>query len=71
MVKIDGGFVRGMMTNPLDLAIIRSTCEVARVMQLITIAEFIETAEETRQLAALGVDYGQGYVLGRPEPLPE
>ena len=68
MLKIDGQFVRGMMTNPVDMAIIRSTCEVARVMQLTTVAEFIESEAEARLLIELGVDYGQGFGLGRPAP---
>jgi diguanylate cyclase (GGDEF)-like protein len=70
MLKIDGQFVRGMMNNPVDLAIIRSTCEVAKAMNLLTVAEFVESEAEAKQLAALGVDFGQGFGLGRPTPLP-
>ena len=66
MLKIDGQFIRNMMTSPVDMAIIRSTCEIAKVMNLVTVAEFIESAEEAEQLRALGVDYGQGFALGRP-----
>lgn len=68
MVKIDGQFVRGMHQNPVDLAIIRSTCEVARVMNLLTVAEFVESIEDANLLREIGVDYGQGYGLGRPGP---
>lgn len=68
MLKIDGQFVRGMSSNPVDLAIVRSTCEIARVMKLTTVAEFIESEDEARALTELGVDYGQGYALGRPAP---
>ena len=68
MVKIDGQFVRGMRDNPVDLAIIRSTCEVAKVMKLLTVAEFVESPEEAELLRQIGVDYGQGYGLGRPAP---
>ncbi len=69
MLKIDGQFVRGMMDSAVDLAIIRSTCEVAKVMQLMTVAEFIESEDEARMLIDLGVDYGQGFGLGRPGPV--
>lgn len=70
-LKIDGQFVRGLMSDPLNLAAIRCFVEVARVVGIQTVAEFVEQQEEVSQLAELGVDYGQGYLLHKPEPLAD
>ncbi|SFR67486.1 EAL domain, c-di-GMP-specific phosphodiesterase class I (or its enzymatically inactive variant) [Marinobacter daqiaonensis] len=68
-VKIDGAFIRELETDPYDRSIVRSICEVAGEMGLQTIAEFVEGENVVAMLRELGVDYGQGFGLGRPEPL--
>ena len=68
-LKIDGVFVRGIVDNAIDFAMVRSINEIARVMGKKTIAEFVENEAILERLRDLGVDYAQGYVLGRPEPL--
>ena len=66
-LKIDGSFVRGIDEDPVNHAMVEAICRVAQVMKLTTVAEFIETEPELAVLKALGVHYGQGYLLHRPE----
>ncbi len=68
-LKIDGQFVRDINTDPIDLAMVRSITEIARVMNKRTIAEFAETAPVLDHLRDIGVDFAQGYCIGYPEPL--
>ncbi|MEW5893467.1 MAG: EAL domain-containing protein [Pseudomonadota bacterium] len=68
-LKIDGAFVRDIVNDPLDRAIVDSINRVGHVVGLKTIAEFVETEAIRDQLRELGVDYAQGYGLHRPEPL--
>jgi len=71
LLKIDGQFVRDMVTDPLDSAAVRCFCEVAAVMGLQTVAECVENAEVLAALRAAGVHLAQGYHLHRPEPLAQ
>jgi EAL domain-containing protein (putative c-di-GMP-specific phosphodiesterase class I) len=50
---------------------IRAISQLARAMSLVTVAEFVETEEIRTRIASLGVDYGQGFAIGRPMPLAE
>ena len=68
-LKIDGQFIRDLMTDPLDLVAVRCFIEVARVASIETIAEFVETEAVLAALREMGVDFAQGYLLHRPEPL--
>ena len=70
-LKIDGGFIRTLETSAVDQAVVRSVVSVARAMGLRTIAEFVERDSLTGLLRDYGVDYGQGYGLGKPRPLDE
>ena len=65
-VKIDAQFVRDLLTDPIDLAMVRSINEVARLMQKCTIAEGVESHEVLAKLREVGVDYAQGYAIGMP-----
>jgi diguanylate cyclase (GGDEF)-like protein len=67
-LKIDGYFVKNMLNDPIDLAMVKSIHEIGQVMGLKTIAEFVENDQILEQLVRLGVDYGQGYGIGKPEP---
>ena len=69
-LKIDGQFVRDVLTDPLDAAAVRCFVDVARVVGLKTVAEFVESEVVMQRLAALGVDMAQGYHVHRPSPLP-
>jgi diguanylate cyclase (GGDEF)-like protein len=70
-LKIDGSFVRESHRQPLALAIVRSIAEIARVMRKQTIAESVESEALVRQMQALGVDFIQGFAIGRPQPIAE
>lgn len=65
-LKIDGTFVRDVADDPVDRAIVRSINDVAKVMGMETIAEFVESEEIVRILREIGVDYAQGFWTGRP-----
>jgi diguanylate cyclase (GGDEF)-like protein/PAS domain S-box-containing protein len=68
-LKIDGSFVRDMETDPVDLAVVEATTRVARAMGLTTVAEWVEDPGLLGRLRELGIDYAQGWAVGRPVPL--
>jgi diguanylate cyclase (GGDEF)-like protein len=70
-IKIDGSFIRDMLTDPVDYETVRYIHQIARLRDQRTIAEFVETEAQRDALSAIGIDYGQGYLLGRPRPLAE
>nr|WP_314566010.1 EAL domain-containing protein [uncultured Pseudomonas sp.] len=70
-VKIDGSFIRTLDQNPLDRAIVESINQVAHHLGAETIAEFVESQATFELLGTIGVDYAQGYALGKPLPLRE
>lgn len=69
LLKIDGMFVRNILTDPIDEAMVRSINEVGHIMGMKTIAEFVETDEMMARLKSIGVDYAQGYAISRPVPI--
>lgn len=69
LLKIDGMFVRNIIADPIDEAMVRSINEVGHIMGMETIAEFVETDEIMERLQQLGVDYAQGYAISRPRPI--
>ena len=70
-LKIDGEFIRGLGTSPVDQLIVQAIVGIARGMGKKTVAEFVGSAEEVRLIRMSGVDYAQGYHIGRPRPLEE
>jgi EAL domain-containing protein (putative c-di-GMP-specific phosphodiesterase class I)/GGDEF domain-containing protein len=70
-IKIDGVFIRELEQNTVDERIVSAICQVASAMELTTVAEFVENASLSARLAALGVDFAQGYGIGKPQPLSE
>lgn len=68
-VKIDGAFVRDMLQDPMDTAIVQAINSIAHTVGLQTIAEFVENAETKAKLSALGVDFAQGYGIHKPEEI--
>jgi diguanylate cyclase (GGDEF)-like protein len=68
MLKIDGSFVRDILKDPRAESMVRAIAQLARSMSLATVAEYVETEEIRTRVATLGVDYGQGFALGRPAP---
>jgi diguanylate cyclase (GGDEF)-like protein/PAS domain S-box-containing protein len=70
-LKIDGLFVKNILDDKVDLAMVKSINEVGHVMGKKTIAEFVENEQIFNLLNVLGVDYAQGYGIGKPVPLDE
>ena len=70
-LKIDGEFVSNCTHNETDRTLIAAVVQIARGMRKQTIAEFANDRETLEVLTRLGVDYGQGFYLGRPAPLTE
>ena len=68
-LKIDGGFVTGLVGNEIDQAMVEAIHHVGHMMGLKTIAEWVESQAILLKLRQIGVDYGQGYALGHPRPL--
>ncbi|MGH8611685.1 MAG: EAL domain-containing protein [Gammaproteobacteria bacterium] len=68
-LKIDGGFVKDMVRDPIDHAMVEAIHRIGHVMGLETIAESVEDESILARLRAIGVDYAQGYAVGRPRPL--
>ena len=68
-LKIDGAFVKNMVNDKIDYAMVESINRIGHIMGIKTIAEFVENDEIYAQLGALGVDYAQGYGIHRPELL--
>ncbi|MEO0366643.1 MAG: EAL domain-containing protein [Pseudomonadota bacterium] len=71
VLKIDGSFVRDLDVNKVSESMVAAVAQVARVMELKTVAEFVESPGVLAGLKRLGVDYGQGFLLGKPLPLIE
>lgn len=70
-LKIDGLFVKDILNDQVDLAMVKSINEVGHVMNKKTIAEFVENEKIFELLRELGVDYAQGYGVGKPLPLTD
>ncbi len=70
-LKIDGLFVKDILHDEVDLAMVESINSIGHVMGKKTIAEFVENDEIMARLSQLGVDYAQGYGIAKPVPLDE
>jgi diguanylate cyclase (GGDEF)-like protein len=71
MLKIDGSFVRDVVSDPRAESMVRAIAQLARTMSLVTVAEYVETEEIRARVATLGVDYGQGFAIAKPMPLDD
>ncbi len=69
VIKMDGMFVRDILSDEVDLIFIKSIIDIAKVMGIKTVAEFVESDEIKTKLIEMGADYGQGFALGRPAPI--
>lgn len=70
-LKIDGMFVKDVLDDPVDDALVKAIHEIGHVLGKLTIAEFVENDGVRDRIRAMGIDYGQGYGLARPMPLTE
>ncbi|MFW5282822.1 EAL domain-containing protein [Pseudomonas aeruginosa] len=67
-LKIDGSFVKDMLEDPIDRAMVQVINHIGHVMGKRTIAEFVETVEVMEALREIGIDYAQGLAIGAPLP---
>lgn len=70
-VKIDGSFVRDITHSLVDFAIVKAINNIAHEIQSQTVAEFVEDESIMARVRELGIDFAQGYGLGRPRPIEE
>ena len=68
-LKIDGAFVKDIVHDPMDYALVKSINDIGHVMGMRTIAEFVENKDVLHKLEEMGVDYVQGYYVGKPTAL--
>ncbi len=71
ILKIDGSFIRNIATSSLDYQIVASICHLARMKNMRVVAEFVENEEIREAAISLGIDYLQGYGIGKPVPLEQ
>ncbi len=70
-LKIDGIFVKDIVDDPADLAMVKSIHEIGKSLGKMTIAEYVENDEIKHKLIEIGVDFVQGYGVGMPVPLDD
>jgi diguanylate cyclase (GGDEF)-like protein len=70
-LKIDGMFVKDIIDDPIDHAMVKSINEIGQIMGMKTIAEFVESDEIKGMLREIGVDYAQGYGIAKPLPFQD
>ncbi|MFT3906655.1 MAG: EAL domain-containing protein [Steroidobacteraceae bacterium] len=71
MLKIDGSFVRDVLVDPRADSMVQTITQLAHSLRLETVAEYVETDAIRNRVRALGVDYGQGFAIAAPQPLPD
>ena len=69
-IKIDGSFIKNLVKNPVDQKMVRLIAEIGREAGMKTIAEYVQSGPAFSLLAELGVDYAQGYYVGKPVAVP-
>jgi diguanylate cyclase (GGDEF)-like protein len=67
-IKIDGQFLKNIANDETDRILVKAMCDIAKKLELKTIAEYIETLEVLNMAKKLGVDFGQGHLFGLPTP---
>jgi EAL domain-containing protein (putative c-di-GMP-specific phosphodiesterase class I) len=69
-LKIDGRFIRDLIEDPFDCAIVQAVQQIARVLGIKTIADSVESEAILERVKAIGIDFAQGYAIAYPGPLP-
>jgi diguanylate cyclase (GGDEF)-like protein/PAS domain S-box-containing protein len=70
-IKIDGGFIRGIVSNPMDQLVVQAIVTIAQGLGKKTVAEFVAEMETANLLRTIGVDCAQGYYIAEPRPIRE
>ncbi|QKI88517.1 EAL domain-containing protein [Thiomicrorhabdus xiamenensis] len=70
-VKIDGDFIRDVLNDPVDAAMVRTIRDISEIMQIQSVAEFVENQEICDWLRETGIHYAQGYYFDKPKPIEQ
>lgn len=70
-LKIDASFIKEINTDPVSLSMVSAINQIAHTMGLRTVAEYVDDPEILEMLRDIGIDYAQGYLVGKPQPLSE
>ncbi|MGD9655178.1 MAG: EAL domain-containing protein, partial [Sulfuricurvum sp.] len=70
-LKIDGVFIKDILTNEIDKGMVESIHKISSLMQIKTVAEYVENHQITDTLKEIGIDYAQGYAIAKPRPIKE
>lgn len=68
-VKIDGSFVRDMINDPIDYALVKAVHDISQSLDKRSVAEYVENEDIFDALKEIGIDYGQGYYISKPLPV--
>ncbi len=68
-LKIDGSFIREVTKDPISLSMVDAICQIGKTMGLSTIAEYVGDSRTVEVLSDCGIDYVQGYHIGKPDVL--
>jgi len=68
-IKIDGAFIGNITDNEVDQTVVRSVAELASVLGIKTVAEFVDSDEKLKALESMKIDYAQGFLFAKPEEL--
>lgn len=68
-LKIDGSFIRDICDNEIDEILVQSIIAAAKAMKIRTVAEYVSDTNTLNKVRAMGIDYAQGFCLGKPEQL--
>ena len=69
-IKIDGSFIKNLVNKRVDQKIVQLIGEIGREAGMKTIAEYVQSSDALSLLGKLGIDYAQGYYIGRPTKMP-
>lgn len=70
-LKIDGSFIKDIASDNVARAMVQSVNQISQLMSVKTIAEYVENEQIIKILRDIGIDYGQGYGISKPLPIPD
>ena len=70
-IKIDGSFVKDILNDPVDEAMVQTICTIGHTMGKKVVAEFVESEEIISRLQELNIDFAQGFAIAKPSPLSQ
>jgi EAL domain-containing protein (putative c-di-GMP-specific phosphodiesterase class I) len=71
ILKIDRALIKNIVKDPVDQALVKAINDIGQVLKMKTVAGFVEDDATLVTLRKIGVNFVQGYAIGRPQPLAE